>query len=214
MKITVVIDSPKSWFSVYGDQLVEKLSKEHKVNKVYGIKSIEPSDIVFLMSITKMVPNDILKKSKHNIVVHASDLPTGKGWSPMPWQIIEGKRCIPLTLFEATECVDSGAYYIKDNIELTGLELLPELRKKLSSKIIEMCIEFVDNYNMMKPIQQEGKETFYSKRGKENSELDINKTIFEQFNLLRTVDNENYPAFFWINEKKYILKIYTDEENV
>lgn len=28
---------------------------------------------------------------------------------------------------------------------------------------------------------------------------------------LRIVDNENYPAFFKINSKKYILKIYKEE---
>ena len=31
--------------------------------------------------------------------------------------------------------------------------------------------------------------------------------IFEQFNHLRIVDNNNYPAFFYKDDKKYILKI-------
>ena len=71
-----------------------------------------------------------------------------------------------------------------------------------------MCLEFIDNYEQYKnPLKQQGDETFYKKRTAKDSKLDINKTINEQFNLLRIVDNENYPAFFYKDGKKYILKI-------
>ena len=37
--------------------------------------------------------------------------------------------------------------------------------------------------------------------------LDPNKTIVEQFNLLRIVDNDRYPAYFnWLGQD-YIMKI-------
>ena len=36
---------------------------------------------------------------------------------------------------------------------------------------------------------------------------DSNKSLKEQFNLLRIVDNINYPAFFELDRHKYILKI-------
>ena len=35
----------------------------------------------------------------------------------------------------------------------------------------------------------------------------INKTIKEQFNLLRIVNNQEYPAFFEIDGRKYKLTI-------
>ena len=59
----------------------------------------------------------------------------------------------------------------------------------------------------MKGKSQRGEETFYKKRTPKDSELDINKTIKEQFNLLRIVDNEKYPAFFKFKNKIYTLKI-------
>ncbi len=62
----------------------------------------------------------------------------------------------------------------------------------------------------MTGIPQNGDETFFPRRKYKDSELDINKSILEQFNLLRIVDNERYPAFFYINETKYILKIYRE----
>ena len=36
----------------------------------------------------------------------------------------------------------------------------------------------------------------------------INKSIKDQFNLLRIVDDERYPAFFEIDGSKYFIKIY------
>ena len=39
------------------------------------------------------------------------------------------------------------------------------------------------------------------------NKLDIDKTIRDQFQLLRIVDNEKYPAYFELNGCKYILRI-------
>lgn len=50
-----------------------------------------------------------------------------------------------------------------------------------------------------------GKESFYPKRSPKDSELDINKSLNEQFNLLRIASNEDFPAFFYKDGKK----IYT-----
>ena len=75
-----------------------------------------------------------------------------------------------------------------------------------------MCQNFVNNYEKSKePIEQSGAETFYEKRDKEDSKLDIDKTIREQFNLLRIVNNDDYPAFFELEGNRYILKIELDE---
>jgi methionyl-tRNA formyltransferase len=57
---------------------------------------------------------------------------------------------------------------------------------------------------------QFGEETFYPRRGAIDSELSIDSTIRQQFDLLRTVDNEAYPAFFYHKGNKYILKIEKD----
>ena len=56
-----------------------------------------------------------------------------------------------------------------------------------------------------------GEEIFYKKRESKDSKLDIDKTIKEQFNLLRIVNNENYPAFFELDGYRYVLKIELDK---
>jgi len=101
---------------------------------------------------------------------------------------------------------------MKKSLILDGTELNKELREKQALLTIEMCFEFINNYERYKiPIKQSGNETFYKKRIAKDSEIDIFKNIEEQFNLLRIVDNENYPAFFELDGNRYILKIELDK---
>ena len=72
-----------------------------------------------------------------------------------------------------------------------------------------MCEIFFDRFPQIlnKGKVQHGKSSYYNKRGPSDSEIDIEKSILENFNLLRTVDNKRYPAFFCLQGKKYKLQI-------
>jgi hypothetical protein len=59
------------------------------------------------------------------------------------------------------------------------------------------------------PIQQMGETSWFKRRKQADSKLDPNKSILEQFGLLRTVDNERYPAYFELAGRRYFLKIET-----
>lgn len=205
MKIQILIDNPNSWAVANAKNLVSEISKNHSCKLIHSHEEVENGDILFLLSCEKKFTQ--FEKNKHNIVVHQSDLPSGKGWSPLAWQILEGKNNIPITLFEANEKIDSGDYYIKDFATLDGSELAEEARNKVVSVMNKMILKFISDFSTMKPTKQTGTESFYRKRNVEDSKLDINKTISEQFNLLRVVDNERYPAFFIKDGVKYILKI-------
>lgn len=207
LKITILTDQ-SSWMNNYNIQLANDLKKlGHIVKLIHSKEDLTEGDIAFFLSCFEIISSEKLKLNKNNIIVHESKLPQGKGWSPMTWQIIEGKTKIPITLFEANEKVDSGDIYLHDEIILQGHELIEQWQKLLGEKTIELCLFFVQNHQDVKPQKQNGTESFYKKRTPKDSKLDINKTIKEQFNLLRTVDNEKYPAFFEINGHKYKLKI-------
>ncbi|WP_238700794.1 hypothetical protein [Helicobacter apodemus] len=40
-----------------------------------------------LFSYHKILSSDFLRQHKHNLVIHAPNLPKGKGWSPLFWQV-------------------------------------------------------------------------------------------------------------------------------
>ncbi len=212
-KKVAVLTSKKSWFVSYARNLVEKLREKNLNAKLFFRHEDIPSDyeIVFILSYFRMVPEEFLRQHRHNLVVHESDLPQGKGWAPLFWQILEGKNCIPIVLFEAVPEMDAGDIYIKDFISLEGHELHDEIRQKQAEKTIELCLRFLEEYEYLSPQPQKGQETFYPKRTPKDSKLDIDKTIKEQFNLLRIVNNEEFPAYFCYRGYKYILKIYKVE---
>lgn len=213
MKITLLTDNENSWFVPYGRSLQQQLSDQgHEVVYVFNVKDVCNGDVCFLLSCVRLVPAAVLSLNRNNIVVHASDLPKGKGFSPLQWQILEGRNEIPLTLFEVVENADAGPYYIKDVISFKGTELLEEMRQTMAEKILEMCVRFIGNFDSIQAIDQSGEETFYRKRTAADDELDVNKTIEAQFNHLRIADNEKFPLYFRHKDEKYILKIYRESD--
>jgi len=205
--ITILTDKT-SWMNKYISYLSEQLQTEgHNVRIIYSQEELKTGDIAFFLSCFDIIKKEKLQFHKHNIVVHASPLPFGKGWSPMSWQILEGKNQIPIVLFEAVESVDAGVIYLQDSIYLEGTELIDEWHEILGNKTLEICTEFVHNYKSINGIKQFGTESFYRKRTAQDSKLDTKKNIEEQFNLLRIVDNEKYPAFFELYGQKYLIKI-------
>lgn len=211
MKITILTDNPNSWIVPYIEELKKKISN-HIVTHVYNINDVTGGDIMLILSCEKLLTSKNLSFHKSNVVVHPSKLPQGKGWSPLAWQILEGCNNIPVSLFEAVEGLDAGNVYIVDYIKLEGHELNEEIKQKQWELTIKMVINYIDNFETMIGIAQSGKETFYQRRRQKENELDTNSTILELFNLLRVVDNERYPAYFYQNNKKYIIKIYKEEE--
>jgi methionyl-tRNA formyltransferase len=215
-EITILTDNPNSWIIPYIEKLETILiSKGHYVDHIFGIDGIKiQKDIMFILSCEEIIPKDKLKFHHNNIVVHPSKLPQGKGWSPLAWQVLEGKNEIPITLFEASPKVDSGKIYLTDTIKLNGSELNDEIKQKQWEITLKLILNFIEEFEGefisggVEGAEQKGKETFYPKMTRKNNELDPNKTIKEQFNTLRIVDNERYPAFFNLNGQEYTIKIW------
>jgi methionyl-tRNA formyltransferase len=185
------------------------LAKKGFISKILkNHQEVENGDILILLSCEKKFTN--LSKNKNNLVIHESDLPKGKGWSPLTYQVLEGKNKIPITLFEADKSFDGGKIYFKKFIDLKGDELVDELREKQAQMTFYLIDKFLKERSDINGAKQIGKETFYQRRNPSHSELDINKSILENFNLLRVVDNERYPAYFTYKNHKYILKISKD----
>jgi methionyl-tRNA formyltransferase len=208
-RCTVVTRGVDNWFTPFAEQLVEELSPTADATLLFCHEDVEKSDIVFYLSYHSVVPQAILALGGNNVVVHASDLPHGRGWSPLTWQVLEGREEITLTLFEATDSVDAGPIYIQKNLELSGTELIEELREVIGIQTISICAQFVTQFSQMvnNSHEQVGLATYYRRRTPDDSRIDPSRSIEEQFNLLRVVDNDRYPAFFELNNRRYYLRI-------
>lgn len=194
--IYIYVDND-SWIIPYAKRLQSELKLEgYEVLYVQKYEEIGNGWINFMLGCTRLVSEEVLSRNTHNIVVHESDLPEGRGFAPMTWQILEGKNEIPVCLFEAKEKADAGVIWLRDTIHLKGNELCSEWRVLQGEKTIELCKKFVKSNNKLKSIEQSGQSTSFVRRYPKDSELDPNKSLADQFSLLRVVDNLSYPAYF------------------
>lgn len=206
-----MIDTKDSFLHDYVSDLIKNLKKRgHTVGFITNSENISQGDCLFLLGCSKILTIEQLAFNKHNIVLHPSKLPEGRGSAALVWKILEGANSVYITLFEAIEKVDTGSYYYQEKIVFEGHELSGEIRSKQAMKIMDLVLKFIDDYADIKLIEQKGKSTFYRRRKPVDSKLDINKSIKEQFNLLRVIDNERYPGFFIYKGHKYILKIFDE----
>ena len=207
MLIQLLVDNTKSWILPYAELLKEKLhSIGHDARLIHKHREVLQGDVLILLSCERKFNE--LNLNKHNLVVHESDLPKGKGWSPVTWQVLEGKNDIMLSLFEASSEIDAGQIYLQKKMSLKGFELLDEIKHLQGLTTIELILDFIVNINNMVGKNQIGDSTFYDRRNEKDSELDINKSILQQFNLLRVCDNDRYPAWFELDGQKFKIKIY------
>ena len=210
LSICIVSDAD-SWITPYVEKLAEELqAMEHNVICRHDFDVKRAYDLCFLLSFSKIISARNLQRNKHNLVVHESALPKGKGWSPLTWQILEGKNCIPITLFEATAKVDAGQIYLQEKMHFKGTELVQDLRHVQGTMTQRLCLEFVRRYPaiLQTAKAQDGEATFYPRRRPADSCMDLDKPLRTQINLLRVVDNERYPAFFDYEGERYYLAIY------
>lgn len=211
MKINILCDNENSWFWSTSKNFINEMSiTGHDVNICTKEENLKNADVSVFISCTKVVSLDGLNKSNSNIVCHPSDLPKGRGFSPIAWELLNGSNEITFSLFEADENIDNGRIYKKETLILQGTELNDEIKILQAQKTYSMILDYLDSYPENDSYEQEGRATYYKRRTNLDSELDIDKTIKSQFNLLRIVDNKHYPAFFIYKSKKYILKIDED----
>ncbi len=185
-----------------------KRDGDHDISLDTSIRELKGGDILFLISCNEIVPGDICALYKNTLIIHASDLPLGRGWSPHIWQILEGKNTIKVSLLEARDNVDTGDIWHQMPLELDGTELYDEINKKLfyiESQLMDFAVTHASDIIPRK--QDATAASYYKKRTPHDSRLDVNGTIKEQFDMLRVADPERYPAFFEYRGAKYEIKI-------
>ena len=86
---------------------------------------------------------------------------------------------------------------------------MDECRSLQASATLELCLAWCYGYQRIvaaaKP--QVGVASHYRRRKPADSLLDPNMSLAEQFNLLRVVDNQRYPALFQWRGRSFVLQV-------
>ncbi len=208
--MSVLVDND-SWILPFAERLVREVGQVgDAVQLVRRAEDLPAGDIAFLLGCVRIVPRRFLRRNRVNLVVHESDLPKGRGFSPMTWQILDGATTIPVCLFEAGDDADEGPVIYRDRIDLVGNETYAEWRQFQGEKTLELCQRFLDEESPPAGTEQRGEPTSYPRRNSSDSRLDPHRTIAEQFDLLRVADPERYPAYFDHRGRRFVIALQPD----
>lgn len=174
--------------------------KERGYNLVSRRDDLNGGEFLFLVSCTEIIQRECRVLYDHVLVLHESDVPKGRGWSPLAWQVLEGRTDIKISLLVAADRVDSGDVWEQRVLHLEGHELADEIHSMSTRVKFELMDDAVRC--QPEPKEQSGAPTYYERRTYHDSRLDPNKSLADQFNLLRICE-PRFPAFFDFRGHRY-----------
>ena len=206
-RVTILCSDPGHPINPVLEAWAGTVAGRAEVRLVRDVAEVGDGDFLFLIACQQIVAKPVRDRFDFVLVVHASDLPKGRGWSPLVWQLLEGENDIPVTLLNAEDGVDSGAVWITERVHFEGIEVHQEIHDRVSRATVALMSWALDNCRSAQPREQSGEPTYYRKRTPADSELKPDMTIGEAFDLLRVCDPVRYPAFFDHRGQRYTLKL-------
>tara|TARA_B100000989_G_C19463914_1_gene437414 strand:- start:373 stop:1074 length:702 start_codon:yes stop_codon:yes gene_type:complete len=202
--INYLIVYSKSW----NDELIKKFTINNanfffckdKLKLNNYIKKINPKKIFFIHWSFKVSKNITSKLECINF--HMTDLPYGRGGSPLQNLILKGFKNTKLSAHRMTDKIDAGDIYLKKNLSLKGSAKSIYVRStKLS---LQMIVHIINN--KIYPKKQKGKAVYFKRRNPKQSKLNFREDLELIYNKIRMLDAPGYPkAVTIINSKKIIF---------
>ena len=204
MKLTNVIASQRPW----NKNLAERLSSstgqlfilitrpEELVEE--RLRQINPAYIFFPHWSTK-IPSSIWDNYE-SIIFHMTDLPYGRGGSPLQNLILRGHQATMLSAIRCVEGLDAGPVYLKQPLSLFGSA--QEIFNRADKIIESMIVDILNKHPT--PTPQVGEPITFKRRKPEDSHLGSVQSLKEIYDIIRMLDAEDYPkAFFDVNHFRF-----------
>jgi len=158
------------------------------------IREIDPRFIFFLHWSWK-VPDAIINNYEC-VCFHMTDVPYGRGGSPLQNLIQRGHTLTKMTALRMTHEFDAGPVYMKEDFSLDGSAEEVYIRATLiSAKMIESII-----LDKISPVPQSGDPVIFKRRRPEESEIPPLTDLKELYDFIRMLDAESYPPAFLEHE--------------
>ena len=197
MKNKYLILSEKSWhkklYLSLSQKYVDKkwilINNKEKFN-LNKLKKLNPKKI-FIPHWSYIIPSSIYN-NYDCIVFHMTDLPYGRGGSPLQNLILRGFKKTKISAFKVNQEIDAGDIYLKKELSLDGTA--EEIFIKASDLIYEMIIEIIEKKLAPKP--QKGEITVFKRRTPQESNLEGIKNLETLYDNIRMLDAKGYPKAF------------------
>ena len=157
------------------------IDKREEFNLEY-LRAIK-TDVIFIPHWSYIIPNDIFENYEC-IVFHMTDLPFGRGGSPLQNLISRGIYSTKISALKVDKGIDTGDVYLKENLELDGAAT--DIFERANHIIQKMIISILQN--KIKPVPQKGKVTIFKRRKPHQSNIIELETLQKVYDYIRMLD--------------------------
>jgi len=141
-----------------------------------------------------------------------TDLPYGRGGSPLQNLIVRGHEDTQLSAFRCNEQLDAGPIYGKLLLSLAGTAT--EIFNRADLLVGQLIFDIIQHD--IEPIPQVGQVTTFTRRLAEQSNITNLDKLSDVYDYIRMLDADGYPNAF-LNSGEFILTFTDavhDEEQV
>ena len=154
------------------------------------LQEVQP-DYIFFPHWSYIIPK-VIYSNYECVVFHMTDLPFGRGGTPLQNLIIRGIENTKLSALRVTRGIDTGDIYLKKDLSLLGTA--DEIFLRTSNLIESMIKEIVEQ--KPKPVPQEGEIVEFKRRTPQESNVFSISDARKLYDYIRMLDSEEYPNAF------------------
>lgn len=154
---------------------------------------------IFFLHWSWIVPDEIINNFEC-ICFHMTDVPFGRGGSPLQNLIMRGHRQTKLTALRMVHELDAGPVYMKQHLSLEGSA--EEILIRATYLSAEMIKQIIQNEPAATP--QSGDVVIFKRRTPSESAIPKFESLTQLYDFIRMLDAEGYPhAFLEYNGSRY-----------
>lgn len=164
--------------------------KEELIYK--NLSDIKPK-FIFFPHWSWIIPEEVYEHF-NCVVFHMTDLPFGRGGSPLQNLIVRGIYRTKITAIKVDGGLDTGDIYFKEPIDIS-IGNADEILEKISEAIFSRMIpQFITGNITLKP--QQGQAVVFPRRRPEESEIPEGLSQRQIYDYIRMLDGEGYPPAY------------------
>ena len=154
------------------------------------LNKLQP-EIIFIPHWSYIIPDSIWKKFTC-VVFHMTDLPYGRGGSPLQNLIVRGHSETVISAIKVDKGIDAGDIYCKSPLSLEGAA--HEIFERSAPIIADMIKRIIEEG--LRPSPQRGTPVHFKRRKEDDGRLNLLSNLEQVYDYIRMLDAEGYPNAF------------------
>jgi len=197
--VNIIIATIKSWNIANAEAFRRRHRNRYRVflitdKKDFTRKSIQKINprYIFFPHWSWVISDEICKNFEC-VVFHMTDVPFGRGGSPLQNLVKRGIRKTKISALKVERRLDAGPVYLKRSLSLHGSA--EDIYRRASQIVFSDMIPHLLKYKPM-PHPQQGKVVIFERLRPEESNIPANIDLEGIYDYIRMLDAEGYPHAF------------------